>query len=594
MKKRSEIEEKFKWDLTDYFKDDNAWQQEFNQIKPLYKKLQEYEGKLFDDNVFLECLKLESQISERVGRLYVYIALKVKEDGKNSFYQERENLLNKYLSEVAPIKSALTSEINDFSDERLLMLAKDERFKNFDILLKDIIKSKAHMLTKPEEMLLAKVSECIGGESNVFDMYDAVDIKFNDVTDANGQKHPLNNSNYSKYIISNDPILRKTAFKNLNGEYGKLNYTLASNYVNNVITNCTFAKIRKFNSAFEASLFEEDVNETVYKTLIEQVHKNKETFYKYFKLKQKSLNLKTFHNYDVNAKLINEQSKECSYDEAFNIVTDSLSVLGLDYITVLNRAKQERWIDVLPNENKDTGAFAWGAYGAHPVVLLNFEGTINSTFTLAHELGHMMHSYYSNDAQPSTKADYQIFVAEVASTVNEMILAKTYLAKASTKQEKLYYLDYLMNMFYSTIYRQTMFAEFEYKVHYAYENNEPTTTDAINEIYMSLCKEYFGRDVELEPELTYEWSRIPHFYNSFYVYKYATGLISALAISNNILSGDKNAVSSYKQFLRSGSTNSPVELLKIAGVDLTKDQTFNSAFGFANQILKEWEELING
>ena len=592
MLKRSEVEEKYKWDLSDYFASDDAWQKEFENIKPLYQKLTTFEGKLEQDETLLECLNLQKEVGERVGRLYVYVSLRVKEDGKNNFYQDKLNKLDKYLSDISPKLSYISSEINEFSNQKLEELAKNQKFSDYNLTFIDAIKSKPHMLSKIEEKLLAEVGECIGGASSVFDMLDAVDIKFEDVENSNGEKLPLNNANYSSYILSSDRKLRETAFKNLNGGYGKFNYTIASNYINSVATDCTLAKVRKFDNAFKEALFSEDVNAEVYESLIEGVNLNLDKFHRYFKLKQKALNLPNFYNYDVNAKMQTKNSSKFTYDEAFKVVEGALSVLGEDYINTLNVAKNSRWIDVMPNENKDTGAFAWGSYGAHPVVLLNFEGSINSVFTLAHELGHMMHTFYSDKSLPSTKAGYEIFVAEVASTVNEMILVKTLLEKATDKQEKLYYVDYLMNMFYSTVYRQTMFAQFEYNTHKAYENGEDTTTEALNNMYMNLCKKYFGKDVLLAQELKYEWSRIPHFYTAFYVYKYATGLISALAISNKILSGEKDAVKNYKNFLCGGAKMPPVELLKIAGVDLTNKKTFNDAFNFIDNILNQFESLI--
>ena len=592
MKTRNEIEDKYKWDLTDYFVSDTAWETAFENVKPLYNVLTTFEGKLTDEKVLLECLNLEKQVNEITSKLYVYIALKVKEDAKNSYYQNKVNVLDKYLSDISPKLSYIASEINELPEDMLNKLAQDPKFVDYNIMLKNVIKNKPHMLSKQEEKLMSSLSECIGGAEEVFDMLDAVDIKFDDVTDSKGQKLPLNNANYSVYLQSSDSNLRKTAFENLNGGYGKLNYTLASNYLNNVKTDCTLAKVRHFKSAFASSLFSEDVEPSVYNTLVEMVSKNANVFHRYYKIKQKALGLKEFNNYDVNAKLQTKNAKVFSYEQAFDVVTNTLKILGEDYVAVLNKAKNERWIDVMPNQNKDTGAFSWGAYGAHPVVLLNFEGTINSVFTLAHELGHMMHSYYSNNNNPSTKAGYEIFVAEVASTVNEMLLARTLLSKAENKEEKLFYIDYLMSMFYATVFRQTMFAEFEYNVHNAYEQGQDVTCDAINNMYATLTEKYFGKDVKLSDVLKFEWSRIPHFYTSFYVYKYATGLISALAITNKILKGYKQSVKNYRNFLKSGCTKPPVELLKDAGVDLTKEETFTNAFDFINSILDEWEKLL--
>ncbi len=592
MKTRNEIEEKYKWDLTEYFANDDAWVKAFEDVKPLYEKLATFEGKLKNRDDLLECLKLEKQVNEITSRLYVYIALKVKEDSKNNFYQNKANVLEKYLDDIQPKLAYISSEINELDDSFLEATANLNEFKDFDIMLKDVIKNKPHMLSKQEEKLMSSLSACIGGSEGVFDMLDTADIKFDDVTNKNGEKLPLNNANYSVYLQSSDSCLRESAFKNLNGGYGKLNYTLASNYLNNIKTDCTLAKVRHFNSAFESSLFYEDVDSGVYKTLVEMVNKNAFVFHRYYDLKRRALKLKVFNNYDVNAKLETKNTKKYSYDEAFDVVTDVLKVLGNDYVDVLKKSKNERWIDVMPNENKDTGAFSWGAYGAHPVVLLNFEGTINSVFTLAHELGHMMHSFYSNNNNPSTKAGYEIFVAEVASTVNEMLLARTLLSNAKEKEEKLFFIDYLMNMFHGTVARQTMFAEFEYAVHSAYENGEDVTCDAFNEIYTNLAKKYFGDKVQICDELKYEWSRIPHFYTSFYVYKYATGLISALALANKILNNEPNAVLNYRNFLKSGCTKPPVELLKNAGVDLTQEDTFKNAFAFVSGVLDEWEKMM--
>lgn len=590
MKTREQIDEQYKWDLSDYYANITEWENAFNAVKPLYQTLATFEGQLNNKDTILQCFNLQKRVGEIVERLYVYISLKVKEDAKNSFYQNKSNMLQKYLSDVAPTVAYIESEINDLSDEFLNALILDSQFKDYNNMLKDVLKNKPHMLSKQEEKLLAQMGECMGAEQSVFDMLDAVDIRFNDVVDQKGKSHPLNNANYSVYLQSNDPILRKTAFKNLNGAYGKLNYTLCENYMANVKTDCTIAKIRHFNSAFQHSTFGEDVDDSVFLKLSQMVNKHIGVFHKYYKLKQKELKLKTMHNYDVSAKL-SSSTKKYTYDQAFEMVIQALSLFGEDYINVLKRAKNERWIDVMPNQNKDTGAFSWGAYGAHPVVLLNFEGTINSVFTLAHELGHMMHTYYSNNNNPSTKSGYEIFVAEVASTVNEMLLAQYLLKNAKTKSEKLFYLDYLMSMFHSTIARQTMFGEFEYAVHNAYENSQDVTCSAINNIYLSFAKKYFGKNVKLADEIQYEWSRIPHFYTSFYVYKYATGLISALALSNKMLKGYKQSVKNYLNFLKSGSTKSPLNLLKDAGVDLNNDESFTSAFDFISNILKEWEAL---
>lgn len=592
MLKRDEIEEKYKWDLTEYFKDLDEWDKTFESIKPEYEKLKKYNGKFGDDKTLKEFLDLEQKLDITTGKLAVFISLKVKEDATIQKYKDRENRLSKYFDDISPSLAFITTQLNEISDERLKALAKNKDFADYDLSLLDIIKNKPHILSEVEEKLLAKVSECIGGAGEVFDMFDSIDVKFDDVKDSKGNTYPLDNASYSLYVRSPDRALRESAFVNLTNAYKYVNQTISANYLNNIKTDCTMAKVRKFNSAFEAALFGEDVDYSVYKSLIDNVNKNLEVFHRYFKIKQKTLGLKDFKNFDVYTELKLKNENKFTYDSSFDVVINALKVLGEDYISVLKKSKQERWIDVMPNLNKDTGAFSWGAYSAHPVVLLNFEGTINSVFTMAHELGHMMHTYYSNNNNPSTKAGYEIFVAEVASTVNEMILAKTLLKSAKTKEEKMYYIDHLANNFYSTLFRQSLFAEFEYDIHKAYENGESVTAESMNKMYMNLNKKYFGKDVTLLDELQYEWSRIPHFYTSFYVYKYATGIICALAIANKILSGEKDAVKNYKTFLSSGCKSDPVSLLKIAGADLTDSTTFENAFMFISSILDEWEKLI--
>jgi len=592
MKQRQEIEEKYKWDLSGYFKSDEDWDNQFEQIKSEYESLIVYENKLTNNDLLFECLEKNRKLGEIVERLYVYINLRVKEDATVSIYKSRANKLDKFLSDINPKLSFISSEMADFSDEKIEELLNDKRFDVYDLSLKDIKRQRPHKLNKNEEKLVSTISECVGGEQELFDMISDVDMKFDDIKDKDGNLHPLNHSTYITYLESDDAVLRENAYNGLNGGFGGLNYALSINYLNNVKSDCVFAKIRKFNSAFESSLFYEEVPKEVYTTLLQEVSNNLPLFYKYFALKKEVLNLDKIKNCDMNVAMKLENKKKYTFDEAFEIVKQALSVLGKDYIDILQKSKDERWIDVMPNKNKDNGAFSWGAYGANPVVLLNFDGTVNSVFTLAHELGHMMHSYYSDKNNPSTKAQYELFVAEVASITNEILLAKHLLKKSKTNEEKLFYIDHILNLFYATIHRQTMFSEFEYKIHKAYEDGEDVSTEAMNNVYSKLCQKYFGEEVEICKNAKYEWSRIPHFYRSFYVYKYATGLISAFAISNYILSEKETAVNSYKKFLSSGCNKPPVDLLKITNVDLTNKNTFNSAFNYVDSLLKEFECIL--
>ena len=589
---REKIEEKYKWDLTPYFKDINEWENTFNYVQNNYKDVCEFEHKLNNEKDILLCLEKENEISKKLSLLYVYASLKTKENSTNSIYQNLLNKIEKLSVEISENYSFIESELNDLDDEFLTKLSKNPNYKNYDLFLLDIIKFKKHMLSKNEEKLLAKTGLFSGQFSSIFDKIDTADIKFDDIVDSQGNSYQMNNSVYNRYAQSSDRTLRKNAFVSMNGAYGKLNQTITEVYLGNIKSDCFYSQIRKFKNCLEASMFSEDVDVNVYKTLLESVNKNLDKFHTYFDLKRQILGLDKIAVYDMRAPSSKNLEKSYCYENAFDIVVDALKVLGEDYITVLKTAKDDRWIDVFTNDGKDTGAFSWGAYGKHPVVLLNYESTINDVFTLAHELGHSMHTYYSNKNQVSQKAGYEIFVAEVASTVNEMLLLNYFLSKATTKEEKLYYLDYLFMMFYSTIFRQTLFAEFEEHAHSAYENGDDTTAQALNGYYYNLNKRYFGDNVELVDEIKYEWSRIPHFYTSFYVYKYATGLISAYYIANKISSGDKEVLDGYRKFLTLGSTLDPVSLLKVAKVDLTKQSTFDYVFTKMDELLKTYQSLI--
>ncbi len=589
---REKIEEKYKWDLTEYFKDLSAWEDMYNYVQNNYKEIIKFEHKLNNKYDILSCLTKESEISSKLGLLYVFASLKTKENSKNSIYQNILNKIEKLSVEISEAYSFIDSELNDLSDEYLKELSQDIDFKNYDLYFLDIIKNKKHMLSKAEEKLLAKTGLFSGQFSSIFDKIDTADIKFDDIEDCNGKKYKMNNSVYNRYSQSSDRTLRKNAFRSMNGAYGKLNQTITQVYLGNIKSDCFYSQVRNFPTCLDASMFAEDVNKNVYITLVECVNANLDVFHRYFELKRKILGLDKIAIYDMRAPSCDSLEKSYSYEQAYDAVLDALKVLGNDYIDILKTAKEQRWIDVFTNDGKDTGAFSWGAYKKHPVVLLNFENTINDVFTLAHELGHSMHTYFSNLYQVEQKAGYEIFVAEVASTVNEMLLVNYFMSKAKDNQEKLYYLDYLFKMFYSTIFRQTLFAEFEEYAHSAYEKGNDTTAEALNSYYYNLNKKYFGENVTLIDEIKYEWSRIPHFYTSFYVYKYATGLISAFYIANKISSKDSEVLQGYRKFLTLGSTLDPISLLKVAKVDLSQKSTFDYVFAEMRKLLKTYESLI--
>lgn len=590
MKNRNEIEERYKWDLSSYFANQEAWDVLYDEISNKMKAISNFEGRLNDKKAIFECLNFESEISKNLELLYVYAALIVKQEQSNPKSHERLNKISALLTDFSSLSSFVDVEISELSTELLIELQNDELHSNFKNYFYDIIRFKPHTLSKQEEKLLSMM-DFGGGFSDNFDMFDDADLTFESAKDKNGKIHEVNHSNYSLLMESSDRILRKNVMKNLNGAYGKFNNFLSSNYISNIKKNNFSCKARHYSSCLKASIFAEDASEKVYNTLIKQVNKNLNLLHEYLNLKKMHLGYDKLALYDLYVPVEPPKTK-IDYDKAIDIIKSATSVLGEEYVNLIERAKQERWIDVMPNKDKDSGAFSWGAYLANPVVLLNYVGNTNSVFTLAHELGHCMHTYYSNHNQSYQDAGYTIFVAEVASTVNESLLLQYLLGKATTKEEKIFYLDYFLSNVRATIFRQTMFSEFEQFAHAQYEKNLPLSKEVLNNFYYSLNEKYFSKDIELIDEIQFEWSRIPHFYSSFYVYKYATGLISALAIANNLLTRGEDYAKKYIKFLSSGSTLPPLELLKVAEIDLEDEKTFNNAFSFIESMIEEWKKLI--
>ncbi len=585
MKRRSEIEEKFKWDLTGYFKDDDAFYREYEDLKTHVNDFEKYKGKLSDEKTMLECLKLEENISLRLEILYVYASLKTREDATNSFYRERLTLVDTLASKFSVETTFIDIEIKKYKTSDLKRLAETTPYKNY---FKGMIKDRKLILSEKEEKIISMSGEMAGGFSENFDVFDDGDLKFNSPKDNQGKKHTLTHSNYVELMQSDDRTLRKNTIKALNGAYGKFNNFLSSNYIHNVKKNVFYTRLRKFKSTLDLSIYAEEASRKVYGTLISSMHDNLFVFHKYFDVKRRSLGLNKFAIYDQFAKEKGVK-KTYTFEEAIDLIKKATLPLGKEYQMLINRAVNERWIDIYPNENKDSGAFSWGAYSKNPVVLTNFIGDTNSIFTLAHELGHAMHTYYSNSTQNFDQAGYTIFVAEVASNVNEMLLLKYLSENSDNKSDIIYYYDHFLSEFKGSAFRQLMFSEFEQFAHEQYENDKPISAKILNDFYYQLNKTYFGKDVELVPEIQYEWSRIPHFYNAFYVYKYAIGIISALYIVYKVLPTDPER---YLNFLKAGSTKDPISLLKDAGVNLKDKKVIDNAFEYALKIIGNWEKLL--
>lgn len=590
MKKRKDIDQKYKWNLSAYYKDDDAWQKEFEGYSKKIEKLSSFNGKLIEKQSILSCLNLLEELDLLAEPLYIYAHCLKDLDVTSSKSQERMSKMENKLTEHSIASSFITPQLTKLSDEFLKELLLDKKFKKFEKLIKDILREKPHVLSEESEKMLSRVSLFSGNFDENFSNFENGDLKFNNVLNGKGKSLPLTQSLASMYLRDPDEVLRQNAYIELNSAFGRYNNFLTSNYIGNVKKDVFYAKSRKFDSCLEKSLFYEEVDPKVYNTLIKKVEENLPLEHKLFRLKKKLLGLKPYRTSDVYYNPL-KSSRKYTYEQAFETVCDALSILGEDYIDGLKQIRDNCNIDVFPRENKANGAYKTGAYSKPPMVLLNFCGKFDDVSTLSHELGHAMHSVYSNKAQTLFSASYVIFLAEIASTVNETLLNNYMLKNATSKQEKLFYINEFLSTFHATVFRQTMFASFESLVHTMVERNAPISSEILNNKYLELVKKYFGKGVKVLDCVKYEWSRIPHFYSSFYVYKYATGLISAVNIVQNLLDGTIT-VDDYKKFLSSGCSSDPISLLKLVKVDLTTEEPFDRAFAFLSSYLKELEKLI--
>lgn len=593
MKNRSEIEEKYKWDLTKFCKNNEDFHIRLKKLEKEIEEFKKYEGKLkTSDTLLFECLEKESQFSKELSLIYTYAHLYKCGDNINMEANEMYEKISRFLN-IASTKTVFIGvEISKFSNEKLKSLMSEAKFKNYRRMFGLTLREKKHTLSKKEELLLSKTSEFSGGYSENFDKFADTDLTFGEIEDSNHKKHTLTQSNFVLFAESEDRKLRENAFRRMNGRFGEFVNTLANNYIFDVKATSFYAKARKFSTSLTASIFFEEASEKVYNLLIKKVRENVKILEDFFEIKRKILKIDKISIFDTFAPVVTELKKKFSYEEAISLIKEGVKVLGEDYLKLIDRAVKERWIDVYPNKNKDSGAFSTGAYGATPVVLTNFEGNLESVFTLAHELGHAMHTYFSEKNEPYQTSDYTIFVAEVASTTNEMLLLRYLLKNAKTNKEKVYYLDHFLVQVRSTIFRQTMFAEFEEYAHKTYEEGTPLTWQLLCEKYYKLNEFYHGKNVELIDEIKYEWLRIPHFYSPFYVYKYSTGLICAINLSNRLFSGDKTTISKYIKFLSSGSSKDPITLLRECDCDLEKEEIYDEVFKVCQDFVNDWKALI--
>ena len=584
VKKRQECDPAYQWHIQDLYTSDEAWEKDYESLTSEIQSLAAYEGRLKEGSeVFVEYMRKKEALMKKFEAIYVYANQRYHEDTGNSFYQ---GLAGKAQTLSIQLDSAVV-----FEEPELLAIGKktiDSWFtQNMDMQLYkryfyELFRQQKHVLSKEEEEILADVS----------DMFNNADIRFPSIEGKEGEKIPVSHGRYTLLLESRDVNIRKSAFESVYSQYGQYRNTLAALYAANLKNTAFFAKKRHYNSSLEMALEGGEIPTSVYTNLIDTVHEHMDLMHRYVSLRKKALKAEELHMYDLYAPMVDEFEMKVPFSKAKEIVKKGLAPLGKEYGKVLSDGMESGWIDVYENEGKRSGAYSWGAYGCHPFVLMNYQDNLNNVFTLAHEMGHSMHSYYSDKNQPYIYAGYRIFVAEVASTCNEALLMEYLLKNTEEKKEKMYLINYFLEQFKGTLYRQTMFAEFEKITHEMAWNKEPLTAEVLCDIYYKLNQKYFGEDIVIDKEIALEWARIPHFYTPFYVYQYATGYSAAIAISRKILSGDERAKAGYFKFLSGGSSMNPIDLLRLCNVDMAAKEPIESALKLFGELLDEMEEML--
>ena len=594
-KLRCEIEDKYKWDLTKIYKDEKEWQKDFDDVKEKILKVLEYKDSFLSNGKKLyEYLKYDEEVSRKLEKIYYYAHLNYDADTLDEKYKVMTNKVSDLFTKYNELSSFVVPEILKLDEEKLNTFYKDEeKLEDYRFSIENIYRFKNHTLDEEKEKMLSNLSKCLSNPEETYEALTDSDFEYDYITDEKGNKVKFNESNYSLFIKSKDRSVRKKAFEMLHNKYKKYIRTITSTYKGEVENNVVLAKIRNYDSAISASLYSDNVPVDIYNNLIKVVNDNMDVLYDYYDLKREILSLDRLHMYDTYVEIINKIDKKYSFDEAKEIVMEALSILGDKYIKNLKKAFDEKWIDIYHSKGKRSGAYSSGNFDVNPYVLLNFEGTLNDVSTLAHELGHSMHTYLSCKNNPYQYSSYEIFVAEVASTVNELLLANYMLKNSKNKEEKLAIINHILDLYKATLYRQTMFAEFEKETHKLREKGEVLTSDLLSNTYYNLVKKYFGPNVLCDDLIKYEWARIPHFYYNFYVYKYATGISAASYIVDGILNNKEGALENYIKFLKSGGSMYPLDELKIAGVNLNSESVILSAIKTFEKYLKEFKDIYN-
>ena len=592
---RKDIAVEDTWRLEDIFATDQAWENEFKDIQDSLPKGEQYKGKLGESaNVLWDALQFQDGITERLGRLYTYSHMRYDQDTGNTFYQGMDDRAKNLYSQASSVFSYIVPEILSIDEETInRFMEEKEELKLYEHVLKEINLQRPHVLSAEQEALLAQASEVLSASSNTFGMLNNADLRFPSIKDENGKEVELTHGRYTRFLESADRRVRKEAFEAMYKTYGQYKNTFSSTLAGTVKKDNFYAKVRNYSSAREAALSANNIPESVYENLVGAIHDNLDLLHRYVRLRKKILGVEELHMYDLYTPLVQDVKMEIPYEDAKNYVLNGLAPLGEDYVSVLKEGFDNRWVDVHENRGKRSGAYSSGAYGTNPYILMNWQDNVNNLFTLAHEFGHSVHSYYTRKNQPYQYGDYSIFVAEVASTTNEALLNDYLLKEIDDEQKRIYLLNHYLEGFRGTVFRQTMFAEFEHLIHKMAQDGVALTAESLTQTYYDLNKKYFGEDIVIDEEIGLEWSRIPHFYYNYYVYQYATGFSAAAALSSQILEEGQPAVERYLGFLEAGSSDFPIEVLKKAGVDMTSPEPIKAACKVFEEKLTELEQLLD-
>lgn len=590
----NKIEEKYKWNLNDIYESEEKLKKDIEECDKLLKKLEDFRDKIHTSSDMLYGIyELMENIETKLVKIQAYAMLNYHTDMSNSKSSKLYNEVVEFISKAQIANSFIVPEITNIEEKTLYnYISQDERLKKYERKIKEIIKSKKHILSKEQEYVISKYETVLGSFSNIYDLLCDVDFKFGTILDENKKEVVLTHANYSIYLMSKEENVRRQAYETMLKKYKEYNNTITQNYLSSVKQDVITANIRNYKSSLEKAVDIENSTVKVYDSLIETVNDNLPIYHRYLKLKAKLLNVEKLNQYDIFVDTLNTSSKKFNFEKSKEIVKVVLSIFGEEYLEVLDKAFNNRWIDVYEKQGKYSGGYNMGVYSVHPYILLNFVDDIDSLRTLAHELGHCLHSYFSMTNQDLYNSDYTIMVAEVASTVNEIILSEYLIKNETDKKVKAYYLSSLLNVIRGTLVVQTMFAEFEKQIHESIEKDIALSSEDVCKIYEEINNKYLGDIVKSDEYAKYNWARIPHFYRNFYVYKYATGISSAIAIATRILAGDEEYKKRYIEMLKLGGSKDSLDLLRTVDVDLETDKPVKDAFRYFEEKLDELEELL--